>query len=396
MKLIKKYAAGNKMNYSFDSNNAQQQKLVKKQYDRNADGLGNNTKSNYNFNPEGLSYENMYKISNEKFKPVENTFGQEQATRLAQSNAKKSVNSANLLVDSGSSIIKSGGIKSGVNTSAVATTALSGIANASAVSNDPNATGEDRMNATSGAISGTIGAINPVIGAGIAVGNMIGKKVKDNAEARNPDGTLKNVKKAKNAAYAGAFFSPSKAFAMRQELSRSGDKDAWTTLNMNKYTDYLNKDALAAAEATKKENERIAREKQTYLLRARDQQSSANLYNGSNSGVYKNGGKLIPKFRRGGELDLEKENVILDGPSHDDHNRTGVKGDKGLPVVNRGTKVAEIESLELILNKNSSVQLEKLVNQYKKTGDAKILNKIGEVMKKEINDNTYDYSKELL
>ena len=142
--------------------------------------------------------------------------------------------------------------------------------------------------------------------------------------------------------------------------------------------------------------DQIAKEKDIYLKKARDQQSSANLYNGNNSKIYKKGGKLIPRFRRGGELDLEKENVILDGPSHDDHNKTGVKGDKGLPVVNKGTKVAEIESLELILNKNSSVKLENLAKEYKKTGDVKILNKIGEVMKKEINDNTYDYSKEIL
>jgi hypothetical protein len=170
---------------------------------------------------------------------------------------------------------------------------------------------------------------------------------------------------------------------------------------INKFTgvtkthDRINQDKLNIDNANKLENAKIAEEKRKYLGRAKEQAIGAALNNNYGS-VFKKGGKLIPRFRRGGELDLEKENVILDGPSHDDHNKTGVKGDKGLPVVNKGVKVAEIESLELVLNKKSSVEIEKLSEQYKKTGDKKILDKIGSIMKKEINDNTYDYSKELL
>jgi hypothetical protein len=143
------------------------------------------------------------------------------------------------------------------------------------------------------------------------------------------------------------------------------------------------------------------------ILRERDRAKFQGLMNNSqmyNPGsgnpilIAKNGAKitLIPKFRRGGELDIQKENVILDGPSHDDHNNTGTKNDRGLAVVHKNAKIAEIESLELVLNKKASVKLENLVAEYKKTKNSKILDKIAEITSEEINENTYDYSKELL
>lgn len=110
-------------------------------------------------------------------------------------------------------------------------------------------------------------------------------------------------------------------------------------------------------------------------------------------------GIKIPVFRRGGIMDLEKENVILDGPSHDEHNNTGVKNDRGIPVVKKSIKVAEIESEELVLNKRASENLENLVKSYKSAkGKSKdeILNKIASITSREIKENTYDYTKELL
>lgn len=103
-----------------------------------------------------------------------------------------------------------------------------------------------------------------------------------------------------------------------------------------------------------------------------------------------------PIFKRGGKLDTLKENVIIDGPSHDDFNNTSVKGDKGLPVIDKGAKVAEIESKELVINKKSTEQIEKLTAEYKRTKDPKIAEKLGELMQQELGENTYDYSKELL
>ena len=412
MGIIKKYQSGNKINYDFDSNSnsklnkktydkgnlsfnnndQSQQDLVKKKYDKYSNGTdykqGVANADNYNFSGGN----NNVALINKKYAPIENNFGKEQQSKLDASNSQASANNTASLISTGSTLIKNGGAQPGFNKSATVTAALTGVANAYAVSQDENATGQDRMNATSGAMTSTIGSINPAIGAAIAVGDIIGAGVKKDAEARNEDGTLKDVKKAKNSAYWGMILSPSKAFAFRQELDRQGDSSAWTTTDMNKYTDYLNKDALAAAEKTKKENEKLKLEKDKALSINRDVETYNNILKNS----YKNGGKLIPKFRRGGPLDLEKENVILDGPSHSDTNRTGVKNDKGLPVVRKGVKVAEIESMELVLNKKSSDKIEKLANTYKKTKDEKVLQEIGTLMESEIKNNTYDYSKKLL
>lgn len=102
----------------------------------------------------------------------------------------------------------------------------------------------------------------------------------------------------------------------------------------------------------------------------------------------------IPVFRRGGKMDLQKQNVIVDGPSHDELNKTGVDGDKGIPVVSKNAKVAEIESRELVINKKSSAEIEELVKKAKK--DPKAQEELGELLSKELAENTYDYTKELL
>ena len=96
-------------------------------------------------------------------------------------------------------------------------------------------------------------------------------------------------------------------------------------------------------------------------------------------------------FRRGGKMDVNKQNVIIDGPSHDDNNNTGVKGDRGLPVVKNGKKVAEIESDELIINADSSKMIEELRDRIVK-GDKKAKEELAELLSKELGENTYDYS----
>jgi hypothetical protein len=164
-------------------------------------------------------------------------------------------------------------------------------------------------------------------------------------------------------------------------------------------------EAEKVALETKKENDRRITAHNKAMALAGEDEKYSNILNQSRVAMSSKGMKLImpqisntliPRFRRGGELDLEKENVILDGPSHDDYNRTGVKNDKGIPVVKGNVKIAEIESLELILNKNSSKELEELSKEYKRTKDKKVLEKIGKVMKSEINNNTYDYSKKFI
>ena len=103
--------------------------------------------------------------------------------------------------------------------------------------------------------------------------------------------------------------------------------------------------------------------------------------------------KTVRYFRRGGSTkDLLKQHVIIDGPSHNEENNTGIKGDRGLPVVKNGKKIAEIESLELVIDSDVSKEIEKLVKLAKK-GDRKSLEKLGDMMKNELSENTFDYSK---
>ncbi len=101
-----------------------------------------------------------------------------------------------------------------------------------------------------------------------------------------------------------------------------------------------------------------------------------------------------PKFRRGGKLDVAKQNVILDGPSHDQKNNTGVAGDKGLPIVKNGEKVAEIESNELVLNASASKKIEALKIKIK-SGDDKAKEELADLLQKELGENTYDYNESL-
>jgi hypothetical protein len=159
------------------------------------------------------------------------------------------------------------------------------------------------------------------------------------------------------------------------------------------------KSAQEAEELKKQEeinahNKEIEAQKRGINSRTNETMRLQNIINNA-SKLYKRGG-AVPVFRRGGELDLKKENVILAGPSHDDTNNTGVKNDKGLPVVHKNVKVAEIESLELVLNKKASKEVEKLKEEYQKSKNPKLLTKIGKLMETEIQENTYDYSKELL
>jgi len=109
-----------------------------------------------------------------------------------------------------------------------------------------------------------------------------------------------------------------------------------------------------------------------------------------------------PKFRRGGQLEVEKQNVIIDGPTHDELNKTGVKGDKGLPVVKidkdgKAFKVAEIERNELVLNKKATevlASLRKKLNSSNEDSDEykKVKLEIADLLQTELKDNTYDYS----
>lgn len=98
-------------------------------------------------------------------------------------------------------------------------------------------------------------------------------------------------------------------------------------------------------------------------------------------------------YRRGGELDVHKEHVILDGPSHEMLNNLSPK-DKGLPIVKNNKKVAEIESQELVITDKLAKSIELL--RQKAATDPNAKKELGELLVKELKENTYDYTKSLL
>ena len=95
-------------------------------------------------------------------------------------------------------------------------------------------------------------------------------------------------------------------------------------------------------------------------------------------------------LRRGGSVNLAKQNVIMKGPSHEDENNVGIEGEKGLPIVQGGVKTAEIESEEWVLNGEKYLELEKLTAKAK--DDPEVLRLMGKILKHELLINTHDYS----
>ena len=88
----------------------------------------------------------------------------------------------------------------------------------------------------------------------------------------------------------------------------------------------------------------------------------------------------VISFKEGGSL-----NIIPMGAYHHTENNLG---DKGLPVVDNGVKIFEIERDELILNRKASLRVKFLQQEYNKTGDEKHLDEIGDIMKEQVLRNT--------
>lgn len=394
--IIKKYDTGDTLqnSYSFDNNQERKaQKLKPKSLKKDSDG------SNY-FEQADL-YESNAKSANELLKPKELDYSKISKDNIASQQAEDAAQAAKL----------STGATAALNTaSSIGKLAETGSKAAS--------------------IGSTAGKAVPWIAVAMA-GKDLAKKGQANLAG---DDIYGEGKGAKGVAQEGLnFFTPSSALfaglkrnkgnvgaqiesgivegtmmgSMGRGLSKGAGKQDVTTgvwghinrktgITQNRKKVDSNNAAIKAE--TDAENARLAEERRINTGRADDlAKYNRILGSASVSGqVFKKGGVLIPKFRRGGALDEAKENVILDGPSHDDHNNTGVKNDKGLPVVKKGIKIAEIESLELVLNKTASDKIKKLKTEYDKTGEESILKEIGDLMKKELKDNTYDYSKKLL
>ena len=83
MGLIKEYQSRNQMNFSFDNNDKNQQKLIKKQYDKNAGGLENINKDYEN------NVSNIY--NNEQFKPLKTDYSSIGNKQIEENNKQTNI-----------------------------------------------------------------------------------------------------------------------------------------------------------------------------------------------------------------------------------------------------------------------------------------------------------------
>jgi hypothetical protein len=399
--IIKKYQTGDTLqnSYSFDNNQERKsQKLKPKSLKKNSDG------SNY-FEQADL-YESNAKSANELLKPKdldyskisEENIANQQAADAQAAKLSAGTTAALNTASSVGKMAKAGSSAAKIGTSAgkaiplvgamIALSETAGQAKAAIKKNDYGE-GESKMGDTG---KNALNMLSP--SQGVIDEYKLGKAEGD--KGKRVAGVIASNLLGLEQIRSGA--------KMVTSLAGKNDETSGVWGAINKVTGVTkNRKRIDAQKGkiksdTDKENAILAEERRINTGRAADlAKYNRILGSTSTSGqVFKKGGVLIPKFRRGGALDEAKENVILDGPSHDDHNNTGVKNDKGLPVVKKGVKIAEIESLELVLNKTASDKIKKLKAEYDKTGEESILKEIGDLMKKELKDNTYDYSKKLL
>lgn len=279
-----------------------------------------------------------------------------------------------------------GGMSTGAGAGIAAGSAIVGAVGANMAANKQEDTGGILSGAAAGAGMGmSFGPVGAGIGAviGGTAGYFMGKSAKEDRE--------KSEKKEKAARDA---YNAQIAEQKRITLGRAREQDKYAQVvnASNRYDAqgnlrYKTGGIIQYGVITKKELDKYFNEfSKEFIEPEKKIKINPNL---SNRNIIENKPML---FRRGGKLDVKKTNVIVDGPSHEEFNNTGVKGDKGLPIVKGKTKIAEIESDELLLNKDTSQEVEKLVAKYEKTKDIKVKEKLGKLLDKELSNNTYDYS----
>ena len=102
--------------------------------------------------------------------------------------------------------------------------------------------------------------------------------------------------------------------------------------------------------------------------------------------------QVFPIFKRGGSVvNKLKRNIIPHGVLHEEENMTGIKGDKGIPIVQNGKKMFELERSEFVLNAETSKDVQDKVYAYLKKPDDNILMDLGALVRKELLLNTYSY-----
>lgn len=182
--------------------------------------------------------------------------------------------------------------------------ALGGVGSSYYNSQIPIDNGDATRNAGMAAVSQT-GAIGGAIGGISALGDKIGKPIKNSSEQLNSDGTLKDSGNARQNAIIGGLFSPSKALAARSQY-----KGGYTDISGKGYTANIEAQAQKQLNAVKAANLTSA---QNQAVVARD------------SGNF-NATINTPYNLAGAKFDNNKQLVLADGSSFDPNRPTYRKG----------------------------------------------------------------------
>ena len=103
---------------------------------------------------------------------------------------------------------------------------------------DPNASMRTKSESLDGTVQGVAGAINPIVGAAIGVGNMIGKPIRTKLERTDAQGNLENKKGAQAGAIVGSLFDPVKAIT-----TRASYEGGWKDFSGKGYVNALESEA---------------------------------------------------------------------------------------------------------------------------------------------------------
>lgn len=221
-----------------------------------------------------------------------------------------------------------------------------GAANTYQAYNNPTATARQRADAPYNSSVQAVGAINPLIGGIIGIGDAVGSPIRANNEKTDAQGNLEHYN---NSITIGAsFLNPAKALA-----TRASYKGGWTDWDGSKYKANLEKDAKAALPKT------------PFVPYAKDYRQDAVWQKTNDHVEYAMGGPVTDP-----NAELEKQEVMMqpdgttdqvDGPSHEQG---------GVPVnVPAGTKIYS-DKLKL---PGTKVTIAKLAEKFKTNKEEKVL-----------------------
>jgi hypothetical protein len=250
-----------------------------------------------------------------------------------------------------------------------------GGANMANVYGDGQSTNRQKADSFDQTARATTSAINPVIGAAIGVGDMIGDPIRADLEATDPvTGKVKNRQNVKTGAVVGMFADPGKWIG---HIANGGLND----LSGNKYVDDIEANAQAEIAANKLAQEEQAKQQAAYQQQQNDYINNAIQAGMTNYQQQPKGASI--QYPMGGmnmqpNAEIEKqENVVApnggflqaDGPPH---------SQGGVPVALPGNSM--IFSDKLKLGKKTFADLNKVNNTNK---EDKILesNKYGSTSK---------------